>query len=230
MTPRRRDFESIMLSTRATLSLTNRRLNDGEFRALIGMLCLAGDSQERGLLLVGGTPATHDEIADFAKCKPSAVASAIEKLLAMETLERHDDGTLGFLNWARFQPAPRPSDQPDATRERKARQRDKARGHADVTRDTSPPVTTQSRDPFAGAIGRREVEGKGSTPPSPPRGGRQRDRDLFETEMLAWCTEHFPGVDPGLVRAGIGALGRPGQPPTVEALAAYLERWTGAAA
>jgi hypothetical protein len=162
---RRRDFESIMLSTRATLSLTTRRLSDGEFRAMIGMLCLAGDSQERGLLLVGGTAASVAEIADFAKCKAAAARSAITKLIEMETLERLEDGTLAFTNWDRFQPAPKASDTPEARRDRKARSR---ASHANVTRDIGPDVTPLSRDPFAGAIVRREEEGKRTTPKPPP--------------------------------------------------------------
>lgn len=131
-----------MLATRTPLSLTVRRLSDGEFRAFVGMLCMAGESPIRGSLMVSeAQPATVAEVADFAKCKPKDVQSAIEKLAAAETIlckELTVGGTIvvgkaiTFMNWADFQPTPKASDSKESRRERKARSRD---SHANVTRD-----------------------------------------------------------------------------------------------
>lgn len=148
---------------------------------MIGMLCLAGDSRDRGSLLVGGTTPTDEELADFAKCKPAAVRSAVAKLVAMDTLVRLDDGSLRFVNWDDFQRAPKPSDSAEATRERKARERDKKRaGHADVTRDMTPPVTPPSRGPL-----KREEKGI-EIPPVRPRGGLGNGTSISGRVISRW--------------------------------------------
>lgn len=33
-------------------------------------------------------------------------------------------------------------------------------------------------------------------PPSPPKGGRKRDRDRYEADAAAWAAEHFPDLHP----------------------------------
>lgn len=122
-------FDRIMLAQRVCRSRTSRRLNDGEFRAYIAALCLAGQSPVRGYLLVSeAVPVTTEDIADEAGVEEAVAASAVGKLLDLETLGRDvERDCLRFLNWDEYNPAPRPSDSREATRERKRRQRERER-------------------------------------------------------------------------------------------------------
>lgn len=63
------------------------------------------------------------------------------------------------------------------------------------------------------------------SPPSPPVGGRQRDRIAFEGKLAEFCAEHFPGVPAGLVNQQADSLRQAGVEPTVEALRPLIERW-----
>lgn len=64
-------------------------------------------------------------------------------------------------------------------------------------------------------------------PPSPPKGGRQRDRDSYEKEVAEYAIGLFPDADPleaaGHVRAAIAAL-RPAER-TTENVRARAARW-----
>lgn len=118
-------WDRVMLAQRVSRSRTIRRLDDAEFRSFIAALCLAGESPVRGCLLVSeGEPLTAHDIADEAGVDEAVVESMVSKLLQLDTLTRDDvRGCLRFVNWSNFNPAPRPSDSREATRERKRRQR-----------------------------------------------------------------------------------------------------------
>lgn len=67
-------------------------------------------------------------------------------------------------------------------------------------------------------------------PPSPPKGGRQRERAQVEARRTAFAEEHFPGIPLGLVASQADLLRARGTDPTADALRPKLERWTGATA
>lgn len=122
-------FDRIMLAQRTCRSRKIRRLDDGEFRAFIGALCLAGESPVRGALLVSqGEPATAEDIADETGVSDEVAEATLTKLEKLETLTRDEDlGCLRFSNWDEFNPSPKPSESREAWRERKRKQRARER-------------------------------------------------------------------------------------------------------
>lgn len=59
------------------------------------------------------------------------------------------------------------------------------------------------------------------TPPTPPTGGRARDREQFEQQMTAWAEHHFPAADPRRVTALASMLAAGPEPVTADAMRAY---------
>lgn len=62
-------------------------------------------------------------------------------------------------------------------------------------------------------------------PPTPPKGGRQRDRDLFDQQMTAWAREHFPDLSVKTV-TGLVAVAQ-SQRLVGDDLLAYVRRMAG---
>lgn len=63
------------------------------------------------------------------------------------------------------------------------------------------------------------------SPPTPPTGGRARDRARFDEEMRAWAQAHFPDIDVGYVTHAIDKARRAQLPLTTESLRPLIERW-----
>lgn len=59
------------------------------------------------------------------------------------------------------------------------------------------------------------------TPPTPPTGGRARDREQFEQQMTAWAEHHFPAADPRRVAALAAFLRSAGHNPSANDLREY---------
>lgn len=60
-------------------------------------------------------------------------------------------------------------------------------------------------------------------PPSPPRGGRERDRLEHGLQFNSWCAGHFPGVQPSLVSFCVGLLQDRHIEPTADALRPVID-------
>jgi hypothetical protein len=112
-----------------------RRFTPQEKWAWVVLLCLASKSGDRGTIL-----ADDDDIADY--CEFNSTQDWLyyrDKLIAKGMLEITPNGSLSILHWSDRQ-YDNPSSKPEATRERKRRQRARQK-------DLSPAdVTTMSRD------------------------------------------------------------------------------------
>ena len=176
-----------------------------------GILSLAALAPIRGRLLIGDEPAEPKDVAKRAGVSVGVARSTLEKLRKVGVIvpdeEWRCERVHDFDDW---NPAPKT----DATNaERQARYRAKRNG---VTGTVTNAAVTPT-----------EVEEKRSnTPPTPPRGGRERERLEYGLAFNAWVAEHFPGVQPSLVEYSAGILRGRNRVPTVEELRPLIE--TGA--
>ena len=152
----RRGFDRIMVATSIGSNRKLGRLNAAERWVYVaGVLALAGESPQRGLLLLAeGVPATEVDVARHAGVPPGVARSAIKQLRELRMLYVDDDsGCEAVHDWHEWQKEPKPSDLPAATRKRKRDER--ARKRSEVTRDSG--VTSASGH----AVSRHEVEDEG---------------------------------------------------------------------
>ena len=135
------------------------RLTPTERWVWIGLLCMASDAADRGVLrLAEGVPYETADLSKSLDAPEEDVETMLEKGRALGMLTIDDDGTIIISKFTARQ-YNKPSDQPEATRERKRKQRDGEQedseeaechaedddtGHADVT-PSSRAVTTQNR-------------------------------------------------------------------------------------
>lgn len=227
MSPRK--FDRFMVDVEISGNPKIGRLTDAEFRCLVsGVWALAAKANPRGFLLVGPLPAGPEDVARQAHCSVSVARRTLAKLRELEMLETDEpSGWQWVHDWDELNPAPKPSDQPVRTRDRKRRSR---ASHANVTRDT--------KDCHAPEV-EVEVEEK-NFPPNPPQaggvcpapliGGRHRDRERRETEIAAFAAEHFPDQPVGLVRHWASQLRNAGHEPTVDLIRLQLQHPGGVAA
>jgi hypothetical protein len=126
-------------------------LTDAQFRVWFNLLCLSNEQPERGVI-AGYTPrllaieVSHGDVNLL-----SETVNALSELRMIETSEDTDD--VYFIHWQERQ-YDKPSDRPEATRERKARSRES------VSRAVTP-SHAQSRDGHAPSRREREREGEG---------------------------------------------------------------------
>jgi hypothetical protein len=123
-----RKLPAFMLSHGLSANRKIRRLSDAEFRCYVcGVLDLAGLSPVRGVLLIApGEKATPADIAKAAEVSEQVARSTLRKLRRLETIVPVGDGTERLKNWDVWNPPPRPSETPEAWRDRKAKERRKA--------------------------------------------------------------------------------------------------------
>lgn len=96
-----------------------------------------------------------------------------------------------------------------------------------VSRNPSNPSNPSARVQGKGRDGELS-KGSQQHPPSPPSGGRARNREAFREEMTAWSADHFPGADPDQVRSLVAWLEPRIELVTADALRAYAadnEQW-----
>jgi|GEM_PF-6679780 len=106
-------------------------LTDAEFRVWFNLLCMAGDSPERGTIEYEDMDLLAIEVA---RGDTELLTATLTKLVRLRIVQ-NDDETVSFVNFQKRQ-YDKPSDTPEATRERKAKQRDSA-----TKPDMSRPVT-----------------------------------------------------------------------------------------
>ena len=133
-------------------------LTDAEFRVWFNLLCMAGESRQRGTVL-------YDDLGLLALEVSGGDADLLSATLAKCARLRivTDDGAaVVFVNWGKRQ-YDKPSDSPEATRERKQRQRDRARqgvnpdGVTPMSRPVTPHIqnraeTEQTNEPQAAPV------------------------------------------------------------------------------
>lgn len=235
-------FDYLMLSLEVGVARKYRRLTPAErWAAVAGVWCLAAKSPVSGALLIAhGIEVTEDDVAEQAGVPLAAARGALAKLKSLGELVWDDvNGAFMIEDWNRHQPAPKrakPSDSPEALRERKRRSRAaKTESHADVTPLVTPPVTRLSSREV-------EVEGEleGELPPLPPVGGnlpslpsrpggnRGRDAEAFERQVADYAASRFPDLEPTVARGLVtSAIGWVKQPATEQAVDAYVRQHAG---
>jgi hypothetical protein len=183
-----RGYDSFLITTNLGANRKIRRLSPAErWCAVHGVWAIAAESPVRGYLWIAqGQPAVEKDYAELAGVTVAVAKSTVRKMRELGMLERDEEGVEYVHDWHDHQRPPKPSDAPEATRERQRRSRLSRKSHSDVTRDTVPghaDVTISPPYP--------PLKGKGrEDPPSPPKGGRERDRDIWKRELAAWVAEH----------------------------------------
>lgn len=117
-----------------------RRLKDAaKFGVLVGLLALASECKIRGWVCIEeDMPYELDELAEILMATPEKISETISDLQKLRIIQVDDDGIIKFPNWDKRQ-YDKPSDRPDAVRERVKRHREKKKNvspaecNADVT-------------------------------------------------------------------------------------------------
>lgn len=195
--PARRPYDKFMVHQGTMRDPKVRRLLDPEFRAFAACLCLASQSPQRGVLLVSlDEPLSAAEVADEAGggVTEQIAQDAIDKLVALGTLivEDPDTGALAFGNWGRYNPEPKRSDQPEATRER---QREKRRRDRDARRQAE--EEGRAAQLVMGTSRTGPVRAVAATFPKPPPingGGRRRDLDRWREWVDGYVADRYPSA------------------------------------
>lgn len=122
------------------------------------------------------------------------------------------------------------SDYQESSEKRKAAAKkaaDARWGAKDPMRSASESHTERNANGNANAMRNRnaekEEEKEEEIPPSPPQGGRAREKLEYELKFNAWVAENFPGIQPALVEFFCGRLRGRGIQPTVSVLRALLD-------
>ena len=152
-----------------TEARTDRKLDtlsDAEFRVWFNLLCLAAEQPERGTIEFEDVEILALEVA---KGDVELLGHALSRLSRLRSVT-YEDGRVSFPNWNKRQ-YDKPSDWPEQTRVRKAKEREsKAKtsddaGHGVTGRDVTPQIQIQNR---TDTEDKREKEGADAPNPSPP--------------------------------------------------------------
>lgn len=135
-----------------------RYLSDAEFRIWFNLLCLANEQKDRGVISM-----SHKLLAiEVSGGDEELLTATLEKLTELSIIAEYDDG-LEFINFKKRQ-YDKPSDMPEATRERKRKSRQKQDEDKTVT-PMSRPCHAESR---LYSDNTNTVQYSTSTPPLPP--------------------------------------------------------------
>ena len=164
----KRAYHQFMVDVDLASNTKFARLKDSEkLCVLLGVWPIAAKHQPRGYLGVAGQPATPRDIAHHARCSIAVASSTLHRMGELRMVELDESGLPYVHDWHDYNPDPAPSDLPEATRERKRKQR---ASHANVTRDT--PV---SHDPKLREEKEREEEDKQQPPAAVNERPKQHD-------------------------------------------------------
>jgi hypothetical protein len=158
-----------------------RTLTDAEFRVWFNLLCYASEQDERGTI-----PPTDPFLlaVEVAGGDEALLEETMTRLVMLRMVDVGDSAdTITFSKFTERQ-YDKPSDAPDATRERKARQRAKQRESRVTTAESRP----LSRDvtPSHAPEKRREEESKEYSPPTPPPGEETQSGIVNERRREVW--------------------------------------------
>jgi hypothetical protein len=194
-------------------------LTDAQHRVWFNLLCYAAEQEERGIIPQNDAFLLALECAGGDQLLLAETLAQLERLRIIWIEDRYDegdgDGPIHFTNWEKRQ-YDKPSDYPEATRERQRRSRVMRAESRDVT-PVSRDVTPVSRD-VTGVTPRvdksrvdTEQTREEHTPPTPlgadaPQ--RASYSSLFEQFWRAWSTE--PSKGHGSKKASFAAWQRLG--------------------
>lgn len=163
---RRKFFDRFMVDNENGRNLKLMRLSDAEYRALLaGVWPIASKADVRGTFMVGGTPATAEDVVHQSpKTTKRAAMSLLAKLRDMGMLEFDDElGGEWVHDWDTLNPAPK-ADPTNAKRQAEWRSRNAASNGTD---------NAINNGPRNGEVTPTEVKKrKKEDPPKPPQGGR----------------------------------------------------------
>lgn len=187
-----------------------RTLTDAQFRVWFNLLCYASEQDSRGTI-----PPTDPFLlaVEVAGGDEALLEETMARLIALRMIDVGESAnTITFSKFTERQ-YDKPSDTPDATRERKARQREKERDSG-VTKQKSRPASravTRSHAPEERRGEERKEEentgetGAGAPPPLNDPIPIQRSKAERETripadfpltdKMREWARRKFPGLD-----------------------------------
>jgi len=140
-----------------------RYLSDAEFRIWFNLLCLANEQKDRGVISM-----SHKLLAiEVSGGDEELLTATLEKLTELSIIAEYDDG-LEFINFKKRQ-YDKPSDMPEATRERKRKSRQK--------QDEDKTVTPMSRPCHALSRVYTDTDSTNTSlvPPLPPLPQNQQD-------------------------------------------------------
>lgn len=185
-------FDSLLITTNLAANRKFGRLTVPErWCAVHGVWAIAAESPIRGYLLIAADEAAVER--DYAKQADVSLAvarSTVSKMRRLGMIEADEEmGAECIHDWHEHQPEPsRPSDSREAWRTRKRKSR--------MSRVTVTDVTAKTRDKRGTSRGEVEVEEEveNNSPPSPPVGGRRRDREKWKQEYTAWVQAHPPDL------------------------------------
>ena len=119
------------LHTEARNDAKLRTLNAEQFRVWFNLLCMAAEAEDDQRGSIEAMDSTLLAI-ECANGDTALLESTLVQLAKLRIIEWRDDGSLAFLNFLKRQ-YDKPSDRPEATRERKARSRASHTESRDVT-------------------------------------------------------------------------------------------------
>lgn len=100
-------------------------LSDAEFRVWINLLCLAAESKVRGVICIDqGVPYPDEALARAMYTDPDTLKGALAKFIKLRMVEIDDDGIIYLINFDARQ-YDKPSDRPEAVRDRVRKHREK---------------------------------------------------------------------------------------------------------
>jgi hypothetical protein len=112
-----------------------RKFTPQEKWAWITLLCLSSQSDDRGLI-----NAEIEDIADLCNYETQDFKYLLDKFKTKGMID-YSNGAIKIVNWEKRQHT-KPSDLPESTRKRKAKQRAKQKAeNLEMSRDVTPPVT-----------------------------------------------------------------------------------------
>lgn len=171
------------------------RLNDAQFRCLVtGIWAVAAKANPRGYLIVVGEPATADDIARQARCKPLIARQTLQIARSSELVEMDDELGVEFVHdWWEINPDPKPD---PTNAERQARWRERRRAARNAERNaasnaaSNAPVTVRVTHEITGTEV-KEKEKVGANAPTSTSSRSRQAHDLFEYWQH---TCHHPGA------------------------------------
>lgn len=184
-----RKFDRYMVGLGAGRHIKFRRLTVPErYAFFMGVLSLAAQSPVRGCLVIGSLPVEPADVAAEADVPERVAASALEKLRAVNVIERHADGFDWVHDFDDWNPAPKDPTGAD----RQQRYRDRHR-NGDVTRYVTAENAVTGRDASRAEV-KREVEEEKPLAPSAPRSRGAIGPDSHSSAESVACPRCGAGV------------------------------------
>lgn len=126
---RRGAFDRMMIEVELEANPKIGRLDNAQYRCLIsGVWALAAKATPRGYLVAAGEPIAPEDVARQARCSVTVARKTLAALRQMDMIEMDDELGVEFVHdWWEMNPDPKKPDPTGAERQRRWRERMKAR-------------------------------------------------------------------------------------------------------